>query len=272
MICLYFNKRYQDKSEKDDKMKIGAIIQARMGSKRLPKKVLRILIDKPVLEHIINRVKKSKYCETIIVATTISQEDDAIANFLKKISIPCFRGSQHNVLERFYECAKQNNLDLIIRVTADDPFKDPLIIDRAVKIMLKNPSLDYCSNTIIPTFPEGIDIEVFTFKALEKTYREATLYSEKEHVTPYMWKNPHKFKIYNFVHNQDLSHWRWTLDTEDDWKFVQIVYKNLYNNKHIFCMSEIVTFLKKNPQLIKINTSTKRNEGYFESLKKDREE
>ena len=250
-------------------MNIGVIVQARMGSTRLPGKTLKILIDKPVLFHVIERVKKSKYCKEIIVATTTNPEDDQIEAALKKISVACFRGDEANVLKRFYDCAKLYKLDLIVRITADDPFKDPLIIDQAIEIMLDNSELDYCSNTLHPTFPEGIDIEVFTMETLERAYRQAKLISEKEHVTPYVWKNPEKFKLHNFIYKNDLSHWRWTLDNEKDWLFVKTIYEELYNPDGFFYMEDIIDFLNAHPEVIEINRKTKRNEGYLKSLTKD---
>ena len=250
-------------------MKTGAIIQARMGSTRLKGKTLKILLNKPVLAHIIDRIKESQYCHEIIVASTVNPEDNEIESYLEGENVKCFRGDEEDVLDRFYKCAKHYDLDLIVRVTADDPFKDPNVIDQAIEIMLSNRNLDYCSNTIEPTFPEGIDVEVFTIGALERAYNEANLKSEREHVTPYIWKNPRKFRVRNFKYTKDLSQWRWTLDNEQDWKFVETVYKHLFTPGTLFYMEDIIELLEKFPSISEINNQTKRNEGYLKSLEDD---
>ena len=248
-------------------MKIVAIIQARIGSTRLPAKILMDLEGKPVLQHIIERVKASKV-DDIIVATTTNAEDDVVENFCKENSILIFRGDEQNVLMRFYECAKVHYADVIVRVTADDPFKDPNVINEVIDI-LTDRKYDYVSNTINPTFPEGIDIEVFTMKTLVKAYREAALHSEKEHVTPYIWKNIDIFNCYNLEYAENLSHLRWTLDTPNDFRFVQEIYKRLYSPGKLFYMNDILEVLRKEPQLSEINSGLFRNAGYIKSLKEE---
>ena len=244
--------------------KILAIIQARMNSTRLPNKVLTKVQEIPILEHIINRVRLSKIDE-IIVATTEDNSDDAIEKFCLNKNIQFFRGDENNVLKRFYDCAKIYKGDIIVRITADDPFKDPKIINRAINL-LENGAFDYVSNTIVPTFPEGIDIEVFTFTSLEKAYLNASLISEKEHVTPYIWKNPDKFRIDNFKHHMNLSNLRWTLDTKQDLEFTIEIYNRLYNKNKLFYMEDILDLLKKEPTLLTINQGYTRNLGYLKSL------
>ena len=218
-------------------MKILGIIQARMNSTRLPNKVLMEVSGSPVLEHILNRVLVSNIDE-IVIATTVDSRDDLIDSFCKSKNVNCFRGDELNVLKRFYDCAKKYHGNIIVRITADDPFKDPNIINHAIKLLLDN-QLDYVSNTIEASFPEGLDIEVFTFEALERAFKFANLSSEKEHVTPYIWKNTGLFKTYNFKNNTDLSDLRWTLDTLNDLKFVEEIYNRLYNSeKKIFLMND----------------------------------
>lgn len=247
-------------------MQVGAIIQARMGSTRLPEKIFKLLNGKTVLEHVINRVADSGV-ENCIIATTINEKDDEVENFCKEHDIKCFRGSENDVLERFYYAAKENNFDIIIRVTADDPLKDSNIIAKAVKIIKEN-KYDYVSNTIKPTYPEGIDIEVFTFEALKKAFEEAKLKSEREHVTPYIWKNIDIFRVYNFENNEDLSYMRWTLDTEDDYQFMKKIY-SFFEDKDNFSMEEVLECISKNPEITKINQGHIRNEGYLKSLKEE---
>ncbi len=250
-------------------MNIAAMIQARRGSTRFKDKTFSDLQGKPLLMHIINRVKYSQYIKDVIIATTTNKEDDKIEDFAKENNISIFRGSEDNVLDRFYQAAKKFNVDIIVRVTADDPFKDPKVIDKAIGIFIKE-CYDYVSNTIKPTYPEGIDIEVFSFKALEKAWNEANKISEKEHVTPYIWKNPNLFKTHNFEYKEDLSKLRWTIDYKEDYEFAKEVYKRLYKEGKIFYMEEILELLKREPELSKINKDIERNEGYLKSLEEDK--
>lgn len=246
----------------NSKRKIIAIIQARTGSTRLNNKIFLDLKGKSLLWHIINRIKNSKNIEDIIIATTVNKNDDEIMKFAMQNNMKYFRGSEENVLDRFYQTAKKYKIDdIIIRITADDPFKDPRVIDKAVCIFLRE-NYDYVSNTIKPTYPEGIDIEVFSFSALEKAWEEADGKSDKEHVTSYIWKNPNKFKTYNFEYKEDLSYLRWTIDYEEDYLFVKEIYENLYMEGKIFYMEDILTLLNKEPKLNKINQNVIRREGY----------
>lgn len=247
---------------------ITAIIQARMGSTRLPSKVIKKIEGRPLLWHIIERIKHAKSINEIIVATTTNKEDEKIIKIAKKSGVKTFSGSENDVLDRFYRAAKKFNSDIIVRITPDDPFKDPKIIDEFVNYFLKN-NLDYVSNTIKPTYPEGLDIEIFSFKALEKAWLEAKLASEREHVTPYIWKNPKKFKIKNLSYKEDLSNLRWTIDYLEDLKFAREVYKRLYPVQKIFLMEDILKLFKKEPELQKINQGIRRNEGYIKSLIND---
>jgi spore coat polysaccharide biosynthesis protein SpsF len=241
-----------------------------MNSTRLPGKVLLELKGKPVIHHIIQRVSASRHIGTIAVATTISPLDDPLVEYLKSNEqVDIFRGSENDVLARYYLCAKQSPCDLIVRVTADDPLKDAIVIDEAIARMLRDPGLDYCSNTLKPTYPEGLDVEVFKFSALEKAYEDAKLPSEREHVTPYIWKNPAAFKLANFEYQEDLSAWRWTLDKPADMEFITAIYDQFYRGDSRFSFRDVIDFLKRNPALLDINSGTKRNEGYFRSLERE---
>lgn len=254
------------------KKNIIAIIQARIDSTRLPGKIFKTIIDKTMLEHIINRVKSVPSISMIVVATTLNQDDNIVEDFCKAKGIECFRGSEDNVLERFYTCASTFQADGIVRVTADDPLKDPQVIAKAIDLFLKG-GYDYVSNTVEPTYPEGIDIEVFSFAALEKAYREAKLPSEKQHVTPYIYKNPDKFHFYNFKNGVDLSSLRWTVDSPDDYVFMQEVYRELYRKPNeIFLMDEVCALLERKPHLKEINGEHVRNEGYIASLKEEEQD
>lgn len=247
-------------------MKIVAIIQARMGSTRLPGKVLADISGSPMLKRIIERISVTPHIDQIVLATTTSQEDNSLAEWIANNfpQVECFRGDQFDVLDRFYQCAKLYNGKLIIRVTADDPLKDAAIIHRAIEYFFLNPTLDYCSNTIKPTYPEGLDIEVFKYSALERAWRESRLPSEREHVTPYIWKNSHLFNIQNFEYTRDLSKWRWTVDKPVDLIFINIIYQQFIEDP-LVNFEKIIKYLDTNPEVSIINNGTVRNEGYLKS-------
>lgn len=249
---------------------IAAIVQARMGSTRLPGKVLKKIAGKPLLEHIIDRVRESHLIEKIVIATTIKSEDQVISQVATHLSVESYVGSENDVLDRFYQSAKTYHADIIVRITPDDPFKDPNVIDKIINYyLLHRGDVDYVSNTIYPTYPEGLDVEIFSFKALEKAWKEAKKPSEREHVTPYIWNHPELFRLANVENKKDLSHLRWTLDNERDLKFAREVYKTLYKG-NIFLMEDILNLLTENPELIEINKGAVRNEGYKKSVREEK--
>jgi spore coat polysaccharide biosynthesis protein SpsF len=248
---------------------IAAILQARMGSTRLPGKTLADINGKPLLSHILERIHYSRLIDEIVVATTTQRRDDVIVNLCEELAVKSFRGSEDDVLDRFYQCAKQFHAQYIVRCTADDPFKDPEVIDRIIKELLADNSIDYASNTIKPTYPEGIDIEVFKFQALERAWKEASKTSDREHVTPYIWRNPHIFRLKNVENDIDLSSLRWTLDTPKDLKLAKTVYKELYVQGKIFLMKDILALLDRRPELRELNAGIERYAGYKKSLQED---
>ena len=245
-----------------------AIIQVRTASTRLPNKCILRIRGKAAIEHIIERVEAANLVDNICVGTTNLPVDDVIATLLSKKNITVYRGSENDVLDRFYQAAKIMRADVICRITADDLLKDPVVIDKIMQEFL-NGSYDYVSNTITPTYPDGLDIEIFSFSALERAWKCAKLPSEREHVTPYIWKNPSKFKIFNVAYCEDLSHMRWTLDRPEDWVFVQQVYEHLYEEGKIFLMEDVLNLLKDKPYLEKYNNQIVKNEGYIKSIKED---
>lgn len=249
-------------------MKIIAIIQARLGSTRLPGKVLLDLEGRTVLEHVFRRVKSSKLVTDVIVATTINKEDLNIVKLCGNLGINVYCGSEDDVLDRYYQTARLFGADHIVRITSDCPLIDPVLIDEVITLHVREKA-DYTSNTIKETYPDGEDIEVFTFKALKEAWKKANLSSEREHVTPFMRKNP-AFKLVNHEYNKDLSHKRWTLDNPEDYEFIKSIYKNIYNKNPGFSMMEILEFIDKNPDIEKINQHINRNEGYLKSLKEDK--
>lgn len=250
-------------------MKIVAIIQARMGSSRLPHKVLSDIAGRTMIDRIIERVAAASLIDEIVVATSLSKDDDVLVeHLLASGAAHVFRGSMDDVLSRYYESARLHGATHIVRITADDPLKDPQIIDRAVRLLLDDTSLDYCSNTITPTFPEGLDVEAFTFAALETAHREAQLPSEREHVTPYIWKNSALFKALNFTHDTALQDWRWTVDKPQDLEFMQHVYTQ-FQDQPLVPYQAVIKWLESNPHIRLLNADTIRNEGYFKSLKSE---
>lgn len=234
-----------------------AIVQARMGSTRLPGKTLIDIEGKPLLEHVINRIRYSKMIEEIIIATTNEPEDKAIVNMAKKLQVKTYAGSSYDVLDRFYQVARLFEGKVIVRITADDPFKDPKVIDDIVKYFLSHPELNYVSNTIEPSYPVGIDVEVFSYEALKTAWENAKGSAEREHVTPYIICNPSLFKISNYKSNKQLSYLRWTIDTKEDLQMTKEVYNKLYLKDKIFYMDDILQLLQKYPHISDINSSVK---------------
>ena len=212
-----------------------------------------------MLNFLLNRVKKSKYISEIVVATTTSDRDNQLVSWLQNEKINIFRGSEEDVLRRFYDCAEFFHADIIVRITADDPFKDPKVIDRAVEIFLNSNTLDYVSNTIEISYPEGIDIEVFSFQALSIANTEAKSKFQREHVTPYIIENPKKFNIKNFCFSEDLSSYRLTVDHPEDFIKALKISKHFYDNPNVEFI-EIIDFLKKNPKIANINSNVKSRE------------
>ena len=246
---------------------IGAVIQARMGSSRFPNKVLaKFSENKNILEYLIERLRLSKQIKKIVIATTKDIKDKEIISCAIESKVDYFSGSENDVLSRFYHCAKRYSLDIIVRITADDPFKDPKLIDEAIKILAEG-KFDYVSNTIKPTFPEGIDIEVISFNALQEAFLNADKKSEREHVTPYIWKNPRKFNLHNIEADKDYSNVRLTIDYSEDLDALKKIAK-FFGNDLSFSYKDIVLLVNENkiklPKII-------RNEGYLKSIREEDE-
>ncbi|WP_341457728.1 GNAT family N-acetyltransferase [Clostridium botulinum] len=242
------------------KVKVVCIVQARMGSTRLPGKVLKKICGKTVLEHDIDRLRRVKNIDEIIIATTTLEGDNAIIKECERLGVKYFRGSEDNVLHRYYYAAKENNADIVVRVTSDCPLIDAEVSESIIQYYLDNKSnYDYVSNTIDRTYPRGLDTEIFDFKALEKAFKEATSPRDKEHVTPYIWDNPEIFRLNQYKNNKGYSDLRWTLDTEEDYKLISLIYEHFQNKKY-FNMNEIILFLEKNPEVNEINKDVEQKE------------
>jgi spore coat polysaccharide biosynthesis protein SpsF (cytidylyltransferase family) len=248
-------------------VKIAAIVQARMQSTRLPGKVLSEIHGQPMLQRVVQRVQKAELLDEVIVATSAHVSDDPIADFCRQRNIPHFRGNRHDVLDRYLQAAKHYALSTIVRLTADCPLLDPGVIDRIVGTFNAD-RYDYCSNTIECTYPDGLDTEVFSFAALEKAWQQASLLSQREHVTRYIVENPERFRLINVSAPEDHSALRWTVDEPQDLEFVRRIYSAIDRDQ--FSMQEVLDVLMANPDLHDINKDFLRNEGYYQTLQNDR--
>ncbi len=245
---------------------IGCIIQARIGSTRLPGKVMqKIDNDNTVLDYVINQVKFSKKIEKIIVATTDLTEDDVICEYLALQKIEFFRGSSEDVLDRYYQCAKKFAIDNIVRITADNPLIDPNIVDLIID-EYKNNKCDFATNTLHRTFPYGTEVEVFSFKSLEKAWENAKKPSEREHVTSFIRDPQNGFILINTEYKEDFSHVRYTVDRIEDLKLVKEIVKNIPTRPIL--IQDVIKLYKKRPEIFEINKNVK-HDGYISSLKKD---
>ena len=239
------------------KKNIVCIVQARMGSTRLPGKVMKEIMGKSMLVHIIERLKKSRLIDKIVIATT-KNKDNLILKLAQEYKVKTFIGSEEDVLDRYYQAAKKYKANIVVRITSDCPLIDSDVIDKVTRYYLENKSrLDYVTNTLSRSYPRGLDVEVFSFNALEKAWREAKKPYQREHVTPYIYEHPEIFHLANIRNNEDLSYMRWTVDEEKDLKFVREVYKRLYKEGEVFLMQDILNLLKKEPQLMDINKEVK---------------
>jgi len=248
---------------------IVCIVQARMTSTRLPNKVLLVLAGQPVLTQVFNQLSHSKLLTTTILATSMDSCDDPLEDWATKNNKKYFRGSLENVLDRFFETAKEYNADVIVRITADCPLIDPEIVDQCID-GFNNGDYDYYSNVNPPTFPDGLDTEVFSFAALEKAYSNAELKSEIEHVTPYIKNHPELFKIGNFYSEVNYEKLRWTLDNKEDYDFLSLIYKELFKPNSFISWKDVISFLNQNINLQQINAHIERNEGFIKSLNEDK--
>lgn len=205
------------------------------------------------MEHIVNRVSYSKTIDEIIIATTTEPEDKPIVRLAEKLHVATYTGSSEDVLDRFYQAANLFGGKVIVRITADDPFKDPKVIDEIVNYYFSQSELDYVSNTIEPSYPVGLDVEVFSYDALKTSWQEAESPSYREHVTPYILCNPNLFRLANYKYTEKLSHLRWTIDTKEDLQMTRKVYKELYVEGGIFYMDDILKLISKHTHISDIN-------------------
>lgn len=239
-------------------MKVVCIMQTRVGSTRLHAKVLKEICGKTVLEHDINRIKLANNVDDIIIATTTEKQDEKIVDEANRLGVKYFRGSESDVLSRYYFAAKENNADVVLRVTSDCPCLDYRILEDMIdKYLEQYDENNYLSNTVERSYPRGYDIEIFSFKALEEAHENAKKDYEREHVTPYIYNPDNNFKILSYKNIEDYSNYRVTLDTKEDYEVINAIYENLFYKKGYFLLEDVIEFLNNNPEIADINKEIK---------------
>lgn len=232
-------------------MKIVAIIQARMGSTRLPGKVLKDLEGDTVLARVLARTKRAATIGDVVVATSDTARDDVIVNECRRLDTRVFRGDENDVLDRYYRAAQLEKAEVLVRITADCPLIDPEVTDKTVNEFLKELP-DYASNALVRTYPRGLDTEVFSLKALERAWSESKEPYQRTHVTPYIYQNPDRFKLLAVQGQKDFSSLRWTLDTEQDLEFLRAVYAR-FPGRDDFNGQDVLSLLEREPHLSDLN-------------------
>jgi len=232
-------------------MRVIAIVQARMGSTRLPGKVLRQLGGQTVISRVIERVRRFSLIDDLLIATTTDPADDAIVKEAGRCGVQVFRGSEDDVVERYYRAACQARADVVVRITSDCPLIDPEVSDYTIQRFLEERP-DYASNALERTYPRGLDTEVVMFSALERAWKEASEPYQRAHVMPYLYQNPDKFRLLSVKGEVDFSGYRWTLDTSEDLEFLQEVYERL-DRAGGFTWRDVVRLLEREPALGEMN-------------------
>lgn len=233
-------------------MKVVAIIQARMGSSRLPGKVLKDLAGESVLARVVHRTRQAKLLSEVVVATSVLASNDCLVGECERLRVACFRGDEADVLDRYYRAAQAFSADVIVRITADCPLIDPALIDSTVTAFLDN-RVDYATNALVVTYPRGLDVEVFTSSALKMAAEQATASYQRSHVTPYFYENRDLFKIVSPTADADYSRHRWTLDTAEDLEMLREVYRRLEGNLNAG-WREVLAVVESTPELAAINS------------------
>jgi spore coat polysaccharide biosynthesis protein SpsF len=235
-------------------MRIEAFIQARMGSTRLPGKVLKEVMGKPLLDFLVERLAQSQEIDEIVILTSHQKQDEQIVSFCKERNLRYFRGSEDDVLDRYYHAALKNHPEGIVRITSDCPLIDPEVVDQVVRVFRQNyPTLDYVSNSLERTFPRGLDVEVFSFKALKDAFQNACLPEEREHVTVYLYRHPEQFRLKNIFHTPSLAHHRWTVDTPEDFALIRLILEHLYPKHPRFRLNDVLDLMRHHRDWFEIN-------------------
>jgi spore coat polysaccharide biosynthesis protein SpsF len=245
-------------------MRVVIIVQARMTSSRLPGKVLMTVLNKPLLEYQIERLRRVKLADEIVIATTDNGSEQLIIELCERLDITYFRGSEDDVLSRYHGAALASRADVVVRITSDCPIIDPLVIDKVIRFYIdKFGHYDYVSNALIRSYPRGMDTEVFSFQALDEAFREATRQPDREHVTPFIYTQPQRYRLANVVYHDDQSCHRWTVDTPEDFELIRRIIKILYPLNPEFCLEDSLSLVKKHPEWMLINAHVEQKELYY---------
>lgn len=232
-------------------MRVVAIIQARMGSTRLPGKALKDIAGETMLARVVARARCAHLLDEVVVATTTKEADEAIVAECERVDAPVFRGSEEDVLDRYHQAAKALEAEAVVRITSDCPLIEPGVIDRVVHTFLAKPA-DYASNSLSRTYPRGLESEVIGMAALARTWREAKESYQRVHVTPYIYENPALFRLVSITADRDYSTYRWTVDTQEDLDFVREVYAR-FGDDDSFSWREVLALLEREPELMALN-------------------
>ena len=239
-------------------MKTVIIVQARMTSTRLPGKVLKTVLGKPLLEYQIERLRRIKAVDEIVIATTTNDTDQPIVDLCNRLDLPCFRGSEEDVLARYHEAAEKYNADIVVRITSDCPVIDPAACEEAIAYFLKNE--DQYDYVRLEQYPRGLDTEVFSFKVLDECFREATDKPDREHVTPFIYRHPERYQVKYLNCDKDYSHHRWTVDTPEDLELITRIIEEIYPVNPNFNYEDILGVLKKYPDWYDINVEVRQKQ------------
>lgn len=232
-------------------MKVVAIIQARMGSTRLPGKVMKDLGGATVLARVVNRTRRAKLLDQVVVATSTAPGDDVIVEECRRLGVPWFRGDEQDVLDRYYQCARQFEADAVVRITSDCPLIDPELIDATVQRFLEEKP-DYATNGLPVSFPRGLDVEVLSAEALGRAWREAQQPYERVHVTPYFYEKQGRFRVASISAARDFGDQRWTLDTAEDFELIRAIYHQFGNHDEMR-WQDVLKLLEREPELLALN-------------------
>lgn len=247
---------------------ILCIVQARCSSSRLPGKVLKPLLGKPMIVHELERLQRSRRIDKIVLATSRDKSDDALEDIVAEGGVEVYRGNLDDVLDRYYQCAKRYQPEHVVRITGDCPVIDWRVVDEAIEKHLSEGN-DYTATS--EEYPDGLDTEVIRFFALSRAWKESRLSSEREHVTLYVRNHAAEFRCGRLACRQDLNRMRWTVDEPQDFAFIQKIYEALYPSNADFAMQDVLRLLERRPELLAVNQGIQRNEGLLKSLREDKE-
>lgn len=229
-----------------------------MGSTRLPGKIMKEILGQPLLFYQLERLQRVTTADDILVATTVDGRDDIIVDFCVKQRVKYYRGSEEDVLARYYEAARESGADVIVRVTSDCPLIDAAVVDRVIRSYKENiDKVDYVANTLVRSYPRGQDCEVFPFAVLADIRERTFAPGDREHVTAYIYNHPGRYRLLNVAGEENLSHHRWTVDTPEDFELIRRMIEALYPVKRDFSMGDCLELLKHNPEWLKLNQHIK---------------